>query len=158
MSSLWKVLNHYGIDEPDAATEQAQIPCLLVEHGSSDRHSSARYFSFDRETGTHKEQVYCYKCSKILNSFWYIYKYERDFHELNIKDVFLFITKTFGTPFPSDLILDFDPEKFFTFDSEDDRAASIEKFKLADKVRAYKDIDIQQWLDSLLTLYISLKG
>lgn len=152
--ALWKVLNYYGIPEPDAEIEQCQVSCLLVEHGSGDKHASARYFSFDRETGLRKEQVYCYKCSKILSSFWYIYKYEKDYHELNMKDVFIFIQKTFGVQFPKDLILEFDPEKFYTFDSEDDRITIMEKFNRADKIRDYKNTDIQVWLDSLINLYL----
>lgn len=136
---LWEILRTYGIYDVDEYTEQAQVSCLCVEHGSSDHHKSARYFSVDRDTGNHRPAVYCYKCNKLLTTFWLLYKYEKDHHDLNSKEIFKLISKTFRVPFPRDLILDFDPEKFFTFDeSEEDRKKALEGFKYAESLRQFK--------------------
>lgn len=151
---LWQVLRNYGIYDVDEYSDQIQINCLNLEHGSTDFHKSARYFSINRETGEYRPSVYCYKCNKLLTSFWYLYKYEKDHHSLNIKEIYLMIWKKFGVKFPRDLVLEFDPDTFFSFDNDFEEKKSLKDgFIYAEKVRELKDHDLNlyfQYLKSIL--------
>ena len=59
------VYSYYGY-ELDDTSDQQQIPCLLPQHGTSDRHPSSRYYSTDRNTGVLKPCVLFHVRKQIL--------------------------------------------------------------------------------------------
>jgi hypothetical protein len=130
-----------------------QVNCLLFEHGSNDFNKSARYYSYDRNTGEDKEGVFCFKCQKYLTPFWYLYKMEKDYRSVQIKDFFLFIKKIFRVDFPRHLILDFDPEAFYTFEDTEGRQGILSKFSYAKSLRGLRDSDSKMYLRSIVNLY-----
>jgi predicted Rdx family selenoprotein len=109
----------------DGTEDEEQVECSFYEHGSNDAHKSARYFSYDRQTQTKSERVYCYKCQKMTTAFWYVFKQRRDHHKESIKDVLLYIEMRFGVALPRDLILAFDPEAFYTFAEGSDQQQKV---------------------------------
>lgn len=157
---LANVMNFYGITNVDTLSEKAQVPCLLLEHGSRDNHASARYFKMDRETGAVRPSVYCYKCDKLLTSFWYVNKMEKDYRELDIKDVMLFIKKNWGVEIPKDLILNFDLDNYYSLENLEQKDARVEAFKKAIELSKVKQIDPVAYLEQLKMIYIqtSLRG
>jgi hypothetical protein len=151
---LWRVLNHYGIWDVGDDTDEEQIQCLLIDHGSEDTHASARYFLHDRETDERREAVYCYKCQRLLTSFWYIYNMEKDRHGLTSVEIFHFIWEKFGVAFPRDLYLDFDPSAHYDYDMEQSEEKG-KYFARAQEVLMLKESNPQIYLDSLIYLYVS---
>jgi len=105
---LWQVLNHYGLDvDPD--TDKQYVHCVLPEHGGEDRHASASYFRYDRNSGGEEPKFYCFKCEKALSSLWFVV------HMLKAQGRSLFaafeeIANIYSIPFPRDLILEMDAE------------------------------------------------
>ena len=136
---FWRVLQSLGIYDVDQHTEESQVSCMLIEHGSADSHKSARYFSHDRDTGEYRPAIYCYKCNKLLTTFWFLYKYEKDNHGLNSKEIFKLISSKYKIPFPRELVLDFDPDTFFSFDENSEENRNMLKgFEVAAKYRQLK--------------------
>lgn len=126
---LWQVMHHYGVDEVSPEDDTAQVPCILPEHGTNDNHKSSRYYRFDRDTNAERGSVWCFKCEKLQTAFWFIYNQETGNYNKKMKEVFQFIFYKFGVRFPRDIILEFDPVGYYSFDSDEDvksiRAAEL---------------------------------
>lgn len=152
---LWEILNHYGVDKVDETTEAMQVPCLLYEHGSGDVKNSAKYFSYDRETGDNSESVYCYKCQKKLTAFWFIYKYEKEYNGKNFKGILLYIKKIFKVDIPRKLILEYDPESKYSFETLECENETYSKFVEASKIRDLKITDDKEYINKLIGLLIN---
>jgi hypothetical protein len=154
--SLISILNHYGLDISEGS-EEIQIQCLFLEHGSEDRNKSARYYSYDRTTGEPKEGVYCFKCQKYYTPFWYLYKLEREYKKLNLIEFFVWINKIFKIDFPRDIILDFDPDIFYTFENLEEKHNFLELFNHAKNLRGLKNKDKEIYLRDLVNFYQTMK-
>lgn len=151
---LWKVINFYRDADLSDYDDEVQVTCSLAEHGSGDKHKSARYFKYDRQTGELRPAVYCYKCNRVLTSFWYIYRKERDFRDLDLKGIFLHIWKVWGIDFPRELILDFDPESFYNFeDGTDEKIALAKIFAQAASYRMLKEVDVEEYKKVIVNFY-----
>lgn len=151
---LWRVLNYYGVDTIDANTESEHVPCRLLSHGTVDKHTSARYFTTDRNTGEHRPAFYCYKCQKMLTSFWFLYKQERDISERNLRGIYEFILDNFNIAPPIDQWLEFDPDLHFTFDENAEPDLTAARFEQALKVRMLKQVDSKLYLEGLKNLLL----
>jgi hypothetical protein len=154
--SLISILNYYGLDI-DKGSEEIQVQCLFLEHGSEDRNKSARYYSYDRTTGEPKEGVYCFKCQKYYTSFWYLYKLEREYKKLNLLDFFLWVDKIFKVNFPKKLVLEFDPESFYSFENLEDKQNILDLFKYAKDLRRLKEENKNIYLGNLINFYQTMK-
>ena len=142
------VYDHYGISIRGVSGGEYQIPCLLLEHGSQDTHNSARYYASDRETGVDSERIWCFKCQKFLTPFWLFHSREKDYHGLSFREILQGIWKYFRIPFPRELVLDFDPEKFYQFeDSKIDEKLKI--LKQAQKIMVLKEFLPREYLVEL---------
>lgn len=150
--SLCMILSRLGVDEVLEGTEEQQVPCILIEHGTRDTHASARFYSFNRESGEHVAAVYCHKCGKRLTAFWYLYKYLKDYHGVKLKAYFLKLEKEYGVPFPRDLVLNFDPKIFFTFEDQG-RTQAVKKFQDQERLRNSKQEDFESYAERLMLLY-----
>lgn len=151
---MWRVLHHYGQTHINEHDTEKQVNCLWLSHGSIDRNRSARYFSTDRNTAEARGAVYCYKCQRSLTSFWYVYRMEHDSHERSLIDTLLFIETTFGVKLPRDVILDFDPDTYYSFaDAQNTSSQLLTYFAQAGKLRALKTVDPETFCQSLYALY-----
>lgn len=151
---LWRVLNYYGVDEVDANTESAHVPCRLLSHGSVDKHTSARYFTIDRNSGDYRPAFYCYKCQRMLTSFWFLYKQERDISERNLRQIYEFILDHFRIAPPLDLWFEFDPDTHFTFDENSEPDVVLASFERATKIAELKSVDPKLYLQSLKNILL----
>lgn len=139
--SLWWLLNQEGIHQVDQGVDALQIPCILKSHGSADNHASARYYSYDRETMEYKETYYCFKCGRSYRSFDLIVQLAKDKVELEFYEVFDYINKVYKVKFPYDLLLEFDPDEFYTFETsskDTKRNTVLEGFTTAKDIRSRK--------------------
>lgn len=155
--SMVLILNYYGLDYVVEGVDHMQVNCLLLEHGSQDFNKSARYYSYDRNTGEPKEGVWCFKCQKYLTPFWYLYKMEKEYKNVPIVEFFLWIKKVFRVDFPRDLILDFDPDSFYDFGESGEKQNIIAKFSYARSLRELKDKDPKLYLNNIVNLYKTMK-
>lgn len=151
------ILRYYGLDYVYEGVDHMQVNCLWVEHGSSDINKSAKYYSYDRYTDNEQEGVYCFKCQKYLTPFWYLYKMEKDYKNVTIFDIFLWIKKIFRVDFPRDLVLDFDPDTFYNFGSSEDQQSLMAKFSYAKSLRKLKKSDSKIYLNNIVNLYQTMK-
>lgn len=154
--SLVQILRFYGLDYVEQGVDHMQVNCLLVEHGSNDFNKSAKYYSYDRYTGEAKESVYCWKCQKKLTPFWYLFKMEKDQKGVHIMDFFKWVEKVFGVAFPRDLILDFDPSSFYTFDDIEEKQSVLSLFSYARSLRKLKE-NSMLYLTNIVNLYNTMK-
>ena len=154
---LWRVMNHYGIDDIYSDTEQSYVPCKLASHGTVDKHASASYFTMDRNSGEYRPAFYCYKCQKMLTSFWYTYQMEKDWNEVTkFRDLYKFIWQTFRVPPPLELWFNFDPEEHFAdFGADSTQVDVAVFFEDALRVRALKEVDQPAYLQNLARLLAS---
>lgn len=151
---MWQVLHYYGQTHVHEGDTEKQVNCLWLSHGTVDKNRSARFFSTDRNTGTARGAVYCYKCQRSLTSFWYVYRMEHDTHERSISDTMLFIEATFGVRLPRDVILDFDSDTYYSFtDTKAEQSQMLAYFSQAGKLRALKTADPESFCQSLYVLY-----
>ena len=111
---IWRILNLYGENVGPSDTEQ-QVSCLMPSHGTSDRNKSARYYSFSRENDENEESVYCFKCDKRRTSLWLMYDILRS-EDMELVQVFEYVEKHFGVPFPRELLLDMDTDELLSLD------------------------------------------
>lgn len=155
--SMISILRYYGLDYVGEGEDHIQVNCLLVEHGSRDVNKSARYYSYDRNTGEPKEGVYCFKCQKYLTPFWYIHKLEKEYREISIIDFFLWIKVVFRVDFPRDLVLDFDPNTFYTFGDTESAQNRMAKFSYAKSLRSLKKNNPILYLENIVQLYQTMK-
>jgi len=155
--SMIQVLNHYGMGLEGGDTDEIQVNCIFLEHGSEDRNKSARYYAYDRNTCEAKEGVYCFKCQKYYTTFWYLYKMEREYRNMDLINFFLWIKVQFGVDFPKDMVLDFDPDSFYTFDGPGDRQNILSLFSYAKTLREIKNNDPVLYLKSIVNLYQTMK-
>lgn len=155
--SMVYILNYYGMDYVTSGVDHMQVNCILIEHGSQDINKSARYYSYDRNTGEAKEGVWCFKCQKYLTPFWYLYKIEKEYKDVQIFDFFLWIKKVFRVDFPKDIVLDFDPDSFYTFEDVEGRQNVLSKFSYARSLRDLKGKDSKLYLESIVNLYQTMK-
>jgi len=155
--SMVYVLNYYGLDYVTSGIDHMQVHCLLLDHGTSDFNKSARFYTYDRNTGEPKEGVWCFKCQKYLTPFWYLYKMEKDFRSRGLLDFFILLRKIFRVDFPKDLILDFDPDSFYTFEGGEDRQNILSLFSYARSLRGMKQSDIKNYLSNLVNFYQTMK-
>lgn len=118
---MGSIYSYYGY-ELDDTSDQQQIPCLLPQHGTSDRHPSSRYYSTDRNTGILKPSVFCFKCQKTVSSFWLLYMRESEFHGLRTRELLAFISKYFKVPFPRSILFNFDPLVYYTLEMSETNA------------------------------------
>lgn len=154
--SLRTILTRYGVDVPDQ-TDVMQIPCLLPSHGTRDIHNSARYYSYDRESGEAKEAIYCFKCRVKKTGFSLVLALEREYRGKTLMDVLELMEGQFGIPFPKEILLDFDPDTYFTFEEDDSKIQQVlEAFKRARVVRNILRGDVTEYLAQLEGLYRSL--
>lgn len=140
---LWKLLNKEGIYQVDEGVDALQIPCILNSHGSSDNHASARYYSYDRETGEYKETYYCFKCNKSYRSFDLIVQLAQDKIELPFSEVFDYIEREYRVKFPLNILLDFDPDEYYTFENKEvasKRTTILDAFEKAKDIRSRKEM------------------
>lgn len=151
------ILRYYGLDYVYEGVDHMQVNCLLVEHGSKDINKSARYYSYDRHSGNDKEGVFCFKCQKYLTPFWYLYKMEKDYKNLNIFEFFIWVKKIFRVDFPKDLILDFDPDSFYIFGSPEDAQNIRSKFSYAKSLRKLKEVEPKIYLNKIVDYYQTMK-
>lgn len=105
---LWRVLAAYGSGGVGEGDESGVVSCRLPGHGGEDFHASAKYFRDDRESGRYRPAVYCYKCQKVLTSFWYVHTQEKARRGLNLRGVLKFIYERFGVSPPLKLWWDWD--------------------------------------------------
>lgn len=151
---MWQVLHHYGQDYVTQHDTEKQVNCVWVSHGTVDKNRSARYFATDRNTGAPRGAVYCYKCQRSLTSFWYVYRMEHDLHERSLFDTMLLVEATFGVKLPRDVILDFDPDTYYSFtDTMAAQTQLLTHFDSASKLRALKNADPESFCQSLYVLY-----
>lgn len=140
--SLPTLLAEYGV-EVDPGAKEAQINCTFSEHGSHDNHKSARFYNYDRKTDTKSERVFCFKCEKVTSAFWYAYKQKKDFEQMKLKDLFIWIEARFRIPFPKHILLEFDLESHYTFGSSSSTNRTLSLFAQARNLHAYRsDWDI----------------
>lgn len=154
--SMVRILNYYGMDYVTEGVDHMQVNCLLLEHGSDDFNKSARYFSYDRNTGDAKEGVYCYKCQKYLTPFWYLYAIEKERKKITLLEFFQFVKRIFRVDFPRNLVLDFDPDSYYTFDDVGERQNVLSLFSYAKSLRELKR-DPEIYLKSIIEFYRSMK-
>lgn len=150
---MWAVLSHYGQDHVSEHDTEKQVNCLWLSHGSKDTNRSARYFATDRHTGGSRGSVYCYKCQRAITSFWYVYRMEHDFHGKSIADTILYIEACLGIRLPRTVILDFDPDTYYSFSDHQVEQQLIQYFSQALKLRVIRDQDPGSFLQSLYHLY-----
>lgn len=105
---LWGVLRVYGEDGVCGDDENVTVSCRLPMHGGGDIHASAKYFRDDRESGRFRPAVYCYKCQRVLNSFWYVHTQEKERRGRNLRGVLKFIYERFGVEPPLSLWWEWD--------------------------------------------------
>jgi hypothetical protein len=147
---FWRVLPFYGIDTVTPESDQEWIPCRLASHGTQDKKASASYFRLDRNSGEVRPAFYCYKCAKMLTSFWFVYCMERDFSNRNLKGVFKFIHQQWGVPPPLDIWFEFDPEIYYAEGGAEGRSRDpAPYFREADEVAKLKNIDPRLFLSRL---------
>jgi hypothetical protein len=147
------VLRNYGVEVVDGVDEQ-QVSCVFLEHGSHDRNKSARYFAYDREKANDDESVYCYKCCKRWTPFWYVYKYEKEYNGLKLTGMFPLMKKRFGVAFPRDILLDFDPEKHYTFEDTQEGEAIRLGLKRAIALREIKKRNLPIYLEKIKQIIV----
>lgn len=151
---MWRVLQEYGYDVgPDDG--EVQLHCRLPSHGGVDNNKSARYFPSDRDTGGAWGGVHCWKCQKRKTAFWYVHAMEKGRSDATIRDVIEFIQQRFRVPFPRDVVLDFDPDEFYSLSGpgvvRDDLSA---RFAQARAVREnLKDADQGAYANALVAIY-----
>lgn len=131
------IYNIYGQDLR-AGDDQQQVVCLLPSHGSQDRHPSARFYPVDRNTGEIRHAVYCHKCQKMSTPFWLLYKRESFLSGIHMRELFLFIKKTFQIPFPRHIFFEFDPQEYFTF-TESEARHKLQKINFANTLLRLKE-------------------
>lgn len=148
-----RLLPYYGIHDVEVGSDVVQVNCILLEHGTADKNRSARYYAYDKNTGLPDEAIYCFKCQKALKPFWYLYKMEKDYHNRSLIEFFDFLLVTFGVSFPRDLLLDFDPETYFTFTESKNKLNILKLFDKAKEVRGIRSVDTLGYLNSLVALY-----
>lgn len=112
---LWVVLNFFG-EHLTGNEDEQQVQCRLPEHGTRDNHASARYFSYDRDTGKQKQTIHCFKCQKSTNSIGLLFKHLTQTQGMKPVEVFQFIEDNFQLEFPKSIVLEFDPETYYSFD------------------------------------------
>lgn len=112
---MGRIYEHYGF-ELDDSCDQQQIPCLLPQHGTSDRHPSSRFYSTDRNTGILKPSVFCFKCQRTVSAFWLLYMRESELHGLKTREILQYIQKSFRIPFPRTILFNFDPMQYYTLE------------------------------------------
>jgi len=145
--NMQQVYSIYG-HELFLGNDQQQVVCLLPSHGSQDRHPSARFYPVDRNTGELRHAVYCHKCQKMTTPFWLLYKRESFFSGIHMRDLFLFLKKTFQIPFPRHIYFDFDPQEYFTF-TESEAKQKIQKIKYAEMILNLKEAKDSLYLSEL---------
>ena len=108
--SMIQVLRDFArlpiIGDPD----QLQISCPFPEHGSEDKHRSARYYRIDRKSGIKHEAVHCFKCSKTSTPFWIIHNIEKNIRGKHTIDIMRLILNQYRLVLPRDIISNHDPE------------------------------------------------
>lgn len=155
---MWRVLVHYG-EYANQDDSGRSVRCLWSTHGTEDKNRSAKYFASDRNTGQERGAVYCYKCQKSLTSFWYVHQMMKDQGLTALADTIKFVEVTFGVPFPRDVLLDFDPDVFFSFESASKTSGAMRlAFDKARKLRELKTVDQAAYVQSLLALYTEATG
>lgn len=114
--SFPQVLHNFGVDiDPSDDTDQ-NINCVLYGHGGEDRHASAKYYAHDTQTGEPLQSTYCFKCQKSYTVFWFIYRMLKDRGE-TLEDTFTYIKMYHNVPFPKHILLDFDPDDYYSVDN-----------------------------------------
>lgn len=154
--NMVQILHYYGLDYVEQGVDHMQVNCLWSEHGTNDFNKSAKYYSYDRHTGEAKEGVYCFKCQKYLTPFWYLFKMEKDQKGVHIMDFFKWVKRIFGVDFPRDLILDFDPNAFYTFDDIEEKQSMLSLFSYARSLRKMKE-NPMLYLTNIVNLYNTMK-
>ena len=117
LMSLAGIINSIGRDTVSAELGEQQIHCVFIEHGSRDTNKSARYYTHNRETGAEEEAVYCYRCGRMLTTFWYFFRHLKDQQGLNLREYLQTLDGVYGLPFPRDLVLNFDPDTYYSFEA-----------------------------------------
>jgi hypothetical protein len=151
---LWRVLQYYGEGRVSPSDQEANVGCFLLSHGGTDAHKSAKYYTVDRNTGAYSPKVFCFKCSVIKNSFYYTYAMEKDFRRLKFLDIFDFINRTFKVPFPTSIVLDFDPDVYYAIGNSSDVYKTQASFERAKQLRELKDVDLLEYLAVTVSLYL----
>ncbi len=154
--SLAGFVSTLGRDEVEYGGGEQQVHCLLPEHGGCDLNRSARYFSANRETGDFEEAIYCYKCGIMLTSFWYVYRYLKEFRGVGFREFFEILLLEYGISFPMDLVLNFEPDTFYSF--EKSKGVGIEeKLNFALSLRRTRLEDQEGYRKVLRELWVSGK-
>lgn len=148
------VLSHYG-EHVGAGDSDRSVRCLWSTHGTEDKNRSSRYFPIDRNTGQPRGAVYCYKCQKSLTSFWFVHQMMKDQGFTQLEDTIKYVENTFGVPFPRDVLLDFDPDTFFSFETEGPSSSGQLRmaFEKAKAMRDLKNVSPETYIGSLMTLF-----
>lgn len=135
---LWRLMREFSV-EVDPSEGEQQVECSFSEHGSNDLHKSARYYTHDRNTGEASERVYCHKCNLMKTAFWYVLKQCRDHQNMQLKDVLRHLESHYGIPFPRDLLLDFDPDLYFSMGEGDAHTRAVTHFSAARALRRLRE-------------------
>lgn len=114
---MWRLLKYYGEDIGSDVHEQ-QISCPYPEHGTADTHKSARYYGYSRENDERESSIYCHKCHKRRTSLWLAYAKRGAEEEEKLPQVFVWIEKQFGVPFPAEMVLDTDDDDLLNLDPD----------------------------------------
>lgn len=146
--NLFEIINHYSDESLDGSEDEVQVHCCFPEHGGSDNHKSARYYSRDRDSGENRESLYCFKCQIRRGAFLtslHIERHNRD--KWSIVDHFKFLEDN-SIVFPRYIIEDFDPDKYYTWDAEEAgyKTKVLKIFESVERIRELKSYDPLEWL------------
>lgn len=111
-----QILSNYGVDIVVNGSDQ-NVNCVLPEHGTKDTHASSKYYTVDRNSGERRESTYCYKCQRTMTAFWFLFHMERTNGNFSVLKLIDLLEITYKIPPPVDLLLDFDPESYYTMEA-----------------------------------------
>jgi len=135
--SMCDIYSYYGMELQESDSQQ-QVQCLLPQHGSQDRHPSARFYPVDRNTGEIKHAIYCHKCMKTVSPFWLLYSRESTYSGIHMRGLYLFIKRIFKVPFPRHIFFNFDPQEYYVL-TESEAYSKIQKMQYAQTLLQLKN-------------------
>ena len=106
---LHQILNEMGANILPLSPDQ-QFRCVLPWHGTQDLHPSARYYTYNRDSGEEEESFYCFKCNEASNSFWLLYKLAKlDNEKIDLRLFLNHLNERYGVEISREIVLMYDP-------------------------------------------------
>lgn len=111
-----QVLHNFGVDIDPSDDYDQNVNCVLYSHGGEDRNASAKYYATDTQTGEPLQSTFCFKCMKSYTVFWFLYRMLKD-RGKTLEETFKHIELHYGVHFPKHILLDFDPDDYYSVDN-----------------------------------------